>query len=93
VTLGDQPRIAPATIARIAAEAGGAAPAVRATYGGAPGHPVLLQRELFGAVAALRGDAGARELLDAAGATRIECGEEVVHDVDTPAQLAALRDA
>ncbi len=91
VTLGDQPRIAPATIARIVAEASRPAPAARATFAGTPGHPVLLKRELFPAIAALRGDSGARDVLEAAGATRIECGETVVLDIDTPAQLASLR--
>jgi molybdenum cofactor cytidylyltransferase len=91
VTLGDQPKIDGAAIARVAAEAQGPAPAARAVYGGVPGHPVLLTRPLYAAVAALRGDAGARGLLDHAGALEVECGPGAVLDVDTPAELEALR--
>lgn len=91
VTLGDQPRVDGAVIARIAAEAQGPAPAARAVYGGVPGHPVLITRPLYPAVARLRGDAGARDLLRQAGALEIECGAGTVLDVDTPAQLDALR--
>lgn len=85
VTLGDQPRMAPAAIARVAAARGGG-PA-RAAYAGVPGHPVLLPRALFPAIAELRGDAGARELL--AGAALIECGDDAPRDVDTPQQLGS----
>lgn len=91
VTLGDQPRVGGDAIARIAAEAQGPAPAARAVYGGVPGHPVLITRPLFAAVAGLRGDAGARDLLRQAGALEVECGAGAVLDVDTPAQLEALR--
>jgi len=91
VTLGDQPRVGGAAIARIAAEAQGPAPAARAVYGGVPGHPVLITRPLYAAVAHLRGDAGARDLLRQAGALEVECGAGAVLDIDTPAQLDALR--
>jgi len=91
VTLGDQPRVDGAVIARIAAEAQGPAPAARAVYGGVPGHPVLITRPLFPAVARLQGDHGARELLRQVGALEVECGAGAVLDVDTPAQLDALR--
>jgi molybdenum cofactor cytidylyltransferase len=91
VTLGDQPRVGGDAIARIAAEALGPAPAARAVYGGVPGHPVLITRPLYAAVAGLRGDAGARDLLRQAGALEVECGPDAVLDVDTPAQLDALR--
>lgn len=90
VTLGDQPRTDPAAIARIAAAASGPAPAARATHGGRPGHPVLLTRPLYDAIAQLRGDGGARELLARVGAAAIECGPGATADVDTPADLRAL---
>jgi molybdenum cofactor cytidylyltransferase len=90
VTLGDQPRLGPAAIARVVAAWDGAAPAVRATFAGRPGHPVLLARSLYSAVAQLGGDAGARELLARAGIVAVACDETVVQDIDTPAQLAAL---
>jgi molybdenum cofactor cytidylyltransferase len=84
VTLGDQPRMAPAAIARVAVVPGIA----RAAYAGVPGHPVLLPRALFAAIAELRGDAGARELL--AGARLVDCGDVSPLGVDTPAQLDGL---
>ena len=42
VTLGDQPCITPQVIAAVLDRAAMATTAVRATYGGRPGHPVLL---------------------------------------------------
>ena len=66
VTLGDQPRITPQVIAAIVAHAERAPAgtmAVRATYGGEPGHPVALSAALLPRVQELRGDVGARELL------------------------------
>ena len=47
VTLGDQPRMSPDAIRRVIGARGDGAAAVRATYVGEPGHPVLLERELF----------------------------------------------
>ncbi len=62
IVLGDQPLISPVAVERVIAARDGDALAVRATYDGMPGHPVLLERELFGAALALEGDAGARAL-------------------------------
>lgn len=94
VTLGDQPRISSAAIARVAAVAAGAdegaAPAARATYDGRPGHPILLRRALFPAIAGLRGDSGARELLSTVDVRAVECGTGTPLDVDTPEQLREL---
>lgn len=46
----------------------------RATYGGAPGHPVLIGREHWGPLAELlRGDVGARNYLTARGAVDVDC--------------------
>ena len=92
VTLGDQPFITPQVIAAILARADGPAPAARATYRGRPGHPVLIKRQLFGEVRSLRGDAGARDLLAAAGVLELECGHLCPdQDIDTPADLEAAR--
>jgi CTP:molybdopterin cytidylyltransferase MocA len=86
VTLGDQPRISAEAIARVV-QAG--TPAARATYGGVPGHPVLLGAELFDAVAALRGDTGARDLLTGVDVKPVPCdGLGSPADVDTRDQLA-----
>lgn len=93
VALGDQPRIDATAIGRMLAEWDGAAPALRASHGGRPGHPVLLARALFPAIAALRGDAGARELLEHLRAKAVDCGAGALHDVDVPDQLMALQAA
>lgn len=87
MTLGDQPRVSAAAIEQVVAAWNGESDAVRATFGGAPGHPVLLARRLFGAIASLRGDAGARKLLTSADVVEVACDHDVVLDVDTPARL------
>ena len=87
VTLGDQPFVSSEVIARFAR----AAPGTRATYGGRPGHPVVLGPDQLRAVRELRGDRGARELLGDAPA--IECGQLCcARDVDTQEDLEAIRD-
>ena len=92
ITLGDQPLITPQVIAAILDRIDSPAIAARATYGGAPGHPVLIKRELFGRVVELRGDAGARDLLAGAGVLEVECGHlSRPDDVDTVADLEAVR--
>jgi CTP:molybdopterin cytidylyltransferase MocA len=92
ITLGDQPRLSPEAIARVIAARGNGAAAVRATYGGAPGHPVLLEHELFERMRDVSGDHGARNLLLSVQSREVPCedlgGGE---DVDTPDQLDALR--
>ena len=89
VTLGDQPRIAARAIAAVVAARGEGADAVRATYDGTPGHPVLIERSLFDAVMALRGDTGARDLLASARVTEVPCdGLGDPADVDLPSDLA-----
>jgi molybdenum cofactor cytidylyltransferase len=95
VTLGDQPRITPRVIAAVM-DAADSAPigtaAVRATYAGAPGHPVALGRAMLPHVEQLRGDVGARELLGHATVRTFEAGRlcDPV-DVDTPEELEGLR--
>lgn len=92
VTLGDQPRISPDAIRRVIAARGGGAAAVRATYWGAPGHPVLLESALFESFRNVTGDHGARNLLMSVPVREVPCedlgGGE---DVDTHAELDALR--
>jgi molybdenum cofactor cytidylyltransferase len=95
VTLGDQPGITPEAIEAVMAaiDSGPHRPdAVRAEYGGHPGHPVALSRALLDRVGELRGDAGARDLLRDAIVRRVEA----LHlarpdDVDTPEELEAIR--
>jgi len=95
VLLADQPGIGREAVTRIAAAAAEAPPgitAVRGTYAGRPSHPVALARALAQAAGALRGDAGARALLDPATTRLVEVGDVADDaDVDTPAALEALR--
>ena len=92
VTLGDQPRMTPDAIRRVIAARGDGAAAVRATYNGDPGHPVLLERELIGKLRDVTGDHGARNLLLSVNTRDVPCDDlGGGEDVDTPAQLDALR--
>jgi CTP:molybdopterin cytidylyltransferase MocA len=91
VTLGDQPRVSADAIRRVIAARNGAA-AVRATYGGNPGHPVLLERDLFEQLRNVTGDKGARNLLLSVQVLDVPCDDlGGGEDVDTPAELDALR--
>ena len=91
VTLGDQPRVSPDAIRRVIAARNGAS-AVRATYGGDPGHPVLLERDLFEQLRNVTGDKGARNLLMSVKVLDVPCDDlGGGEDVDTPAELDALR--
>ena len=91
VTLADQPLITPQVIAAVLDRAEAPPPAARATFGGAPGHPVLIKRELFAEVMELSGDSGARDLLELRGVATVECGHLAsAHDVDTPRDLQRI---
>ena len=95
VHLVDLPGVPAEVVRRLAARAGPAALA-RAAYGGRAGHPVLIGRAHWAAVAATAvGDAGARGYL--AGrpdVALVQCGDLAdpadLTDVDTPEQLAAF---
>ncbi len=92
ITLADQPLITPQVIAAILDQLDRAEPSARATYDGAPGHPVLIKRELYAEVAQLRGDTGARGLLERRGVFTLEVGHLCrADDVDTPEDLEAIR--
>lgn len=87
VGLVDTPGVTAAVVARLVATAGPDVLA-RAAFDGVPGHPVLLGRAHWAAVAAsAAGDAGARGYLRGRSDVRlVECGD-VGHgqDVDVPA--------
>jgi nicotine blue oxidoreductase len=90
ISLGDEPYVSPAAAARLLAARRADLPALRASYAGRPGHPVLVERAVFAALE----DPGERkpgQILKAAGALLVPCddlGTSV--DIDTPAQLAEL---
>jgi molybdenum cofactor cytidylyltransferase len=88
ITLGDQPFITPQVIAAVVDHLDDH-DAVRATYDGAPGHPVGLTRRLLDRAGDLRGDVGFRDLL----AGERVCRFEAAHlcdptDIDTREELA-----
>jgi molybdenum cofactor cytidylyltransferase len=88
ITLGDQPAIDARAIDRVVAARGNRALALRAGYRGRPGHPVLLERELFAAAARLQGDEGARSLLFGVAVAIVDCdGLGSDADIDTVEQL------
>ena len=95
VLLGDQPRVPVAAIEMVVeAWRKGAGPVVRPAYaadGGAPGHPVILTREVWPLIGLLSGDTGLGPLL----AERPELVTTVAvegmnPDIDTPDDLARL---
>jgi len=97
ILLGDMPRIRAEAIDAIldAFQNNPAALAAAPTHGGRRGNPVLLSRALFGRVANLAGDEGARRLLSACDAARILeipfADESVTLDIDTPDDLNAAQ--
>ena len=92
VMLGDQPLVTPSAVRRVLEARGAGALAVRATYGGVPGHPVVLERALFGRVLALEGDVGAREIMGTVAVREVPCDDIAdPADVDSPEDLELLR--
>jgi molybdenum cofactor cytidylyltransferase len=90
ITLGDQPFITPQVIAGALDQLPGH-DAVRALYGGKPGHPVVFSRPVMDAVAELSGDTGARDLLARFRVAKWEAGHLCsAADVDTQEELAQL---
>ncbi len=93
VGLGDMPALRAASIGAVA-RALGAGRIVLPMHGGQRGHPVGFDAVFGDALRGLRGDTGARALLQqhAAAVRRIELDDSgTLLDVDAPAQLGALR--
>jgi CTP:molybdopterin cytidylyltransferase MocA len=90
ILLADQPLVTAEAVRRVLARRG-ESPAVRATYGGRPGHPTLIARELWPRIARLSGDRGAGALLEQVGYLAVACDDVgSPADVDTPDDLRAL---
>lgn len=85
ITLVDLPGLTPEVVRRLRDRAGEQT-LRQAAYAGRPGHPVVVGRAHWSALAAtLRGDEGGRGYLRAHGAERVECGGLADgRDVDTP---------
>lgn len=93
VVLGDQPELPSRHVRRIVdGYRTTGRPIVRARYpGGVPGHPVLLAREVWPRVRALRGDAGARRVMDDEPdlVTEVSFDTPAPQDIDTTQQYQA----
>lgn len=86
--LVDTPDVGADVVARVLTAARGSEPGLaRATYGGRPGHPVVIARRHWAALSAtLQGDEGARTFLKGTpGVVLVECGDLATGaDVDAP---------
>jgi CTP:molybdopterin cytidylyltransferase MocA len=94
VLLADQPRLTRAVVdGTLARRDDRAWDAVRPTFAGVPGHPVLLARAVLDRAGELEGDEGARGLLRGVRVrTWAADGLGDPRDVDVPADLSALAD-
>lgn len=93
IGLADQPRVGPDAYRRLAAAHAEGAQLAVATYSGARANPVLLGRAVWPDARHLRGDTGARALLESGDAVEVDCtGTGDPRDVDTLDDLRALTD-
>lgn len=92
IVLGDMPRVAPTTLAAIAAAVTDSDAVVVPLADGKRGNPVAWGRAHWPRLATLTGDAGGRALLAEVAIVEFETGDPgILADVDTPAALALLR--
>ena len=92
ILLADQPQVTAGLVARVM-EAGRTAPAAACRYpDGSLGPPCVLNRPVWGQVARLEGDRGARAILRALGPQVAEIRPEAAEllDIDTPADLVRM---
>lgn len=88
VALGDMPHVAPATLQALAARLEQGAGIVAPVMAGRRGNPVGFGRIHLDALLALRGEQGARALLQAFPVTEVQVMDPgIFRDVDTPADL------
>ena len=88
VGLGDQPGVGAEAYRRLAHAYDAGATLAVATYGGVRQNPVLIARPLWPRVGQLRGDVGARALMDELTVTEVDCTDTgSPADIDTPADL------
>ena len=93
IALGDQPRLPDGVVvALLRAREQTGRPIAAPVYQGTQGTPVLFGAEVFGELAALDGDAGARSVVQARPerVTRVEIDAPMPPDVDTPEDYARL---
>ena len=89
VSLVDLPDLTAAVVRRVLSEREGDEALVRASYHGRPGHPVLIGRAHWAAVASeATGDSGAKDYLQQHDAVLVECGDLASgRDVDSPSYV------
>ncbi len=91
VGLADQPLVGPDAYRRLVAAAHAGATLAVATYAGVRANPVLLGRPLWHEARRLRGDVGARALMERHPVTEVDCtGTGDPTDVDTLDDLRKL---
>jgi molybdenum cofactor cytidylyltransferase len=88
IALADMPWVPCAAMRAVARAVDGPTRIAAAAFAGRRGHPVGFGAAHGGALAALRGDSGARDLLRGAEVRLIDAGTpDVLRDIDTPADL------
>jgi CTP:molybdopterin cytidylyltransferase MocA len=92
VVPADRPLISAPMITRVIEAWDGIAPAAQATHDGAPGYPLLLASGLDAAVASLAGER-APDSIAGLNPVPVECGPNVLFDVDLVEDLEELRDS
>lgn len=93
IGLADQPRTGPEAYRRLAAAHEAGAQLAVATFDARRGNPVLLARSLWPQAMELRGDAGARQLMQSVPVTDVPCdGTGHADDVDTLEDLGRLQE-
>jgi molybdenum cofactor cytidylyltransferase len=93
VLLADQPGVRAEAVRAVAAAVRDGAPAARASYADAPGHPVAFSHEVFDRLTGVTGDAGARQLLDGLDLAHVLVAGPVPPDIDTVEDLDQVRAA
>ena len=93
VHLVDLPDVDAEVVRRVLSHADGPETLARAVYAGAPGHPVLIGRDHWSAIADGTDDEGARAYLATHDAETVECGDLASGtDRDRPQDLDPRRD-
>jgi molybdenum cofactor cytidylyltransferase len=95
ILLGDQPQMTAELIDRVIDEWQRSESAiVRATFGGEPGHPVLVARSGFKLVERAHGDEGLRSVFGPGGrgVRELVLGDTPLEDIDTEEQFERMRD-
>jgi molybdenum cofactor cytidylyltransferase len=93
MVLGDQPTVSRQVVERVVqAWREGGGPVVAPSYSGLRGNPVLFDSAMFGALGALEGDQGARELIasDPSRVMMVDVAEPPPMDIDTPTEYEEL---